>query len=247
MKKQPVGLCYWQKKKREKTPQFCSDVWILTSLTSSPAECVFKFISWGHLLCKAGEEGREKWLFSEFISQTKKRKIKISPHWGLIRVCHSGLNILSTTRRSFLLNPPCRPTSWWKQDFDSSVLVGLLFGVAEEGEEAGDGFQGYAFARLLCRIFAGLPLVEDLLVDHILVVKTVEEHQQEAWRNRAQRSASTLARKTVSAFSPDCCRWIEKQTLQVTATFFFLTFIVRDKNGENMLIFLRNVELKRSK
>lgn len=59
------------------------------------------------------------------------------------------------------------------------AVVRLFLGLPEPREEGGDGLQGHAFALLLSQVLAGLPLVEGLLFDHVLVVKGVEEHPQQ--------------------------------------------------------------------
>lgn len=81
MREQPVGLCLRQRD--------VEVMWDISHLVKKQS-CwrVFKFISWGHLLCKAEEEGREKLLFFKFISQRKKKKrLILTEDW---LVCHSG-------------------------------------------------------------------------------------------------------------------------------------------------------------
>lgn len=75
------------------------------------------------------------------------------------------------------LNAPAPPAG------AALAVVGLVLvlGLAEPREEGGDGLEGHAFAQLLGRVFAGLPLVEGLLLDHVLVVEAVEELAQQTW------------------------------------------------------------------
>lgn len=63
------------------------------------------------------------------------------------------------------------------------VFIRLLFCLPEPGEKGCDRFQGHTFSRLLCRVFAGLPLVEGLLFNNILVVQGIEEHPQQVCRD----------------------------------------------------------------
>lgn len=59
------------------------------------------------------------------------------------------------------------------------AVVRLILGLPEPHEEGGDGLQGHAFALLLSQVFAGLPLIEGLLFDHVLVIKDIKEHPQQ--------------------------------------------------------------------
>lgn len=65
----------------------------------------------------------------------------------------------------------------------SSIVLGLLLRLPQPGEEGRHRLEGHAFALLLGRVFAGLPLVERVLRDDVLVVQTVEEHPEEICRN----------------------------------------------------------------
>lgn len=58
----------------------------------------------------------------------------------------------------------------------SLAVVGLVLVLTEPSEEGGDGLEGHALALLLGGVFAGLPLVEGLLFDHVFVIQSVKEH-----------------------------------------------------------------------
>lgn len=59
------------------------------------------------------------------------------------------------------------------------AVIGFILGFAEPREEGSDGLQGHALPLLFGGVFAGLPLVEGLLFDHVFIVECVEEHSQQ--------------------------------------------------------------------
>lgn len=64
----------------------------------------------------------------------------------------------------------------------SSIVLRLLLGLPEPGEEGCDGLEGHALPLLLCGVFARFPLVERVLRDDVLVIQTVVEHPEQVWR-----------------------------------------------------------------
>lgn len=74
----------------------------------------------------------------------------------------------------FVLFPPCVVGV-----ATALAVIRFVLGFAQPGKEGGDGFERDALALLLGRVFAGLPSIEALLFDHVLVVQHVEKHPQQ--------------------------------------------------------------------
>lgn len=135
-------------------------------------------------------KGGETSLFSESISHRKEKGGRKKKRFVLIEDLFESatlatLSLTLSCLQSTLLDKVRRQLFFFY--VVASILVGLFLGLAEPGEEGGDGFQGDAFARLLCRVFAGFPFVEGFLFNHVLVVQSVEEHQQQVCRDGTQR------------------------------------------------------------
>lgn len=79
------------------------------------------------------------------------------------------------------------------------AVVRLVLGLAEPSEEGGDGLEGHALAQLLGGVFAGLPLIEGLLFDHVLVVQSVKEHPQQILQREMRQSVHNFSRGTYNA------------------------------------------------
>lgn len=119
------------------------------------------------------------------------------PEYNLSQLKNFFLFFFSEYAEGFLLiqaflNPPCLASLVRRPHSSTLAVVRLVLGLAEPREEGSDGLEGHTFPQLLGRVFAGLPLVEGLLFDHVLVVQSVEKHAQQICdRERQKESLSS--------------------------------------------------------
>lgn len=92
---------------------------------------------------------------------------KVQGVWGW-----EGMESLPRAPHSLSLLPP---------PHGCSVVVRLILSFPQPGKKGRHRFESHSLALLLGRVLAGLPLVESLLLDDVLVVEGIKEHPQQVW------------------------------------------------------------------